>query len=65
MTIISFTNLFQHLVLAEILFEWKSEFILPYLVRNSQINARNKMPSNILPLLMRQGLVLNIGVKSM
>ena len=39
--IISLTNLFQHLVSAEILSEWKIEFILPYLVTNFQTNARN------------------------
>ena len=41
--IISLTNLFQHLLSAEILFEGKIEFILPYLARNFQINARNKL----------------------
>ena len=40
---ISFTNLFQHLLSAEILSEWKIEFILSYLVRNFQINARDKL----------------------
>ena len=52
--IISLTNLFQHLVSAEILSEWKIEFILPYLVRNFQISAWNKLTAkcllNILPL---------------
>ena len=37
------TNFFQHLLLAEILSERKTKFILPYLVRNFQINARNKL----------------------
>ena len=37
--IISLTNLFQHPVLAEILSELKFEFVLPYLVRNFQINV--------------------------
>ena len=32
--IISLRNLFQHLLSAEILSEWKIEFILPYLGRN-------------------------------
>ena len=40
---ISPTNLFQHLLSAEILSERKIEFILPYLVRNFQINARYKL----------------------
>ena len=30
--IISLTNLFQHLLFAEILSEWEIEFMLPYLV---------------------------------
>ena len=38
----SLTDLFQNLLSAEILSEWKIEFILPHLVRNFQINARNK-----------------------
>ena len=46
--IISLTNQFQHLVSAEILSEWKIEFILPYLVRNFQINARNKLTAKCL-----------------
>ena len=46
--IISLTNLFQHLLSAEILSEWKIEFILPYLVRNFQINARNKLTTKYL-----------------
>ena len=33
---ISLKNLFQHLLSAETLSEWKIEFILPYLVRNFQ-----------------------------
>ena len=41
--IISLTNLFQRLLSAEILSERKIEFILPYLVRNFQVNARNKL----------------------
>ena len=45
---ISLTNLFQHLLSAEILSEWKIEFILPYLVRNFQINARNKLTAKCL-----------------
>ena len=40
---ISLANLFQHLLSAEILSEGKIEFILPYLVRNFQINARKKL----------------------
>ena len=32
--IIPLTNLTQHLLSAEILSEWETEFILPYLVRN-------------------------------
>ena len=40
---IALINLFQHLLSAEILTEWKTEFILPYLVRNLQINASNKL----------------------
>ena len=46
--IISLTNLFQHLPSAEILSESKIEFILPYLVRNFQINARNKLTTKCL-----------------
>ena len=45
---ISLTNLFQHLPSAEILSEWKIEFILPYLVRNFQINAREKLTAKCL-----------------
>ena len=37
--IISLTNLFKYLLSAEMLSEWKTEFIFPYLVRNVQINA--------------------------
>ena len=37
-----YSNLFQYLLSAEILCEKKFEFILPYLVRNFQINARKK-----------------------
>ena len=37
--IISLTNLFQHS--AEMLSEWKNEFILPHLERNFIINAGN------------------------
>ena len=40
---ISLTILFQHLLSAEILSKRKIEFILPYLVRNFQINARDKL----------------------
>ena len=40
--IISLTNLLQHLLSAEILSELKLEFILSYLVRNFQTNAKNK-----------------------
>ena len=39
--IIPLTNLFQHLLFAEILPEWQIEFILSYFVRNVQINASN------------------------
>ena len=46
--IILLTNLFQHLLSAEILYELKIKFILPYLVRNSQINARNKLTTKCL-----------------
>ena len=46
--IIPLTNLFQHLLSAEILSECKIEFILPYLVRNFQINARNKLTAKCL-----------------
>ena len=46
--IISLTNLFQHLISAEILSELKIEFILPYLVRNFQINAKNKLTTKCL-----------------
>ena len=45
---ISHTNLFQNLLSAEILSEGKIEFILPHLVRNSQINARNKLTAKCL-----------------
>ena len=46
--IISFTNLFQHLLSTEILSEWKIKFILPYLVRNFKVNARNKLTTKCL-----------------
>ena len=39
--IISLTNIFHHS--PEILPELKIEFILPYLVRNVEVNARNKL----------------------
>ena len=45
--IILLTNLFQHLLSAEIL-SVKIEFILPYLVRNFQINAKNKLTTKCL-----------------
>ena len=62
--IISLTNLFQ--LSAEILSEWKIEFILPYLVRNFQINARKKLTANcLLTFYYIQGLILNMAVKSM
>ena len=38
--IISFTNLFQYLLSAEILSELQIRFLLPYLVRTFKINAR-------------------------
>ena len=41
----SLRNLFQYLLSTEILSERKIEFILPYLVRNFQISARNKLQS--------------------
>ena len=44
----SLRNLFQHLLSAEILSERKIEFILPYLVRNFQINARGKLTAKCL-----------------
>ena len=34
---------FKHLNIGRNLSEWKIEFILSYLVRNFQINARNKL----------------------
>ena len=46
--IISLTNLFQYLLFSEILSERKIEFILPYLVRNFKINARNKLTAKSL-----------------
>ena len=49
--IISLTNLFQHLLSAEIFLNEKLNLFFTYLVRNFQINAMNKltaMPSNIL-----------------
>ena len=46
--IISLTNLFQHLLSAEILSQLKIEFILPYLVINFQINANNKLTTKCL-----------------
>ena len=42
------TNLLPHLLSAEILSERKIEFTLPYLVRNFQINARNKLTGKCL-----------------
>ena len=41
--IISLTNLFQYLLSAETLSEWKIEIILPYLVRHFQINVWSKL----------------------
>ena len=47
----SLAKLFQYLLSAEILSESKIEFILPHLVRNFQINARNKLIAKcLLPL---------------
>ena len=46
--IFSLANLFQHLLSAENLCEWKIEFILPYLERNFQINAENKLTTKYL-----------------
>ena len=45
---ISLTNLFQHVLSAEILSEWKIELILPYLVRNFQINGKSKLTAKCL-----------------
>ena len=42
----SLTNLFQHS--AEILSKWKIELILPYLVGNFKVNARNKVTTKCL-----------------
>ena len=44
----SLTNLFQYLLSAKTLSERKIEFILPHLVRNFQINAKNKLISKCL-----------------
>ena len=64
--IISLTNLFQHLLFAEILLELKIESILAYLVRNFQINARNKLTTKCLLTFFHYKLAsLNIAVKSM
>ena len=46
--IISLTNLFQHAIFAEIVPESKIEFILPYFVRNSQINVKKKLTAKCL-----------------
>ena len=46
--IISLTNLFQHLLSAEILSQLKIEFILPYFVINFQINVNNKLKTKCL-----------------
>ena len=43
--IISLTNLFQHLLSAEIYLNEKLNIYFTYLVRNFQINARNKQQS--------------------
>ena len=45
---ISFANLLQNLLFAEILYECKIEFILSYLMRNFQISARNKLTAKCL-----------------
>ena len=45
---ISLANLFQHVLSPEILSELKIEFILPYLVRNFQINGRSKLTAKCL-----------------
>ena len=62
----SLTNLFQYFLSGEILSERKIELILPHLVRNFQINARNKLITKYLltsPII--QDLILNMVVKSM
>ena len=41
----SFTNLFQHLLSAEIDLNEKLNLYFTYLVRNFQMNARNKQKS--------------------
>ena len=41
--IISLKNILQHLLYAEILSEQKFDLILPYLVRNFPVSARNKL----------------------
>ena len=46
--IVSLTKVLQHLLSAEILSEWKIEFILLYLRRNFQINVRNKLTAKCL-----------------
>ena len=58
----------QHLLSVEILSEWKIEFIIPYLVRNVQINARmNKLTAKCLLTFSHyiQGLIFNMVGKSM
>ena len=63
--IISLTNLFQHLLSAEILSELKIELILPYLVRNFHINAKNKLRTAFEHSFIIQGLILSMAVMPM
>ena len=61
--IISLANLLQYLLSAEILSEWKIEFILPYLVRKFQNQCmeqtNSKVPSKYSPII--QGLILDMA----
>ena len=64
--IVSLINLFQHLLSAEIYLTEKLNLYFTYLVRNFQINARNRITAKCLPTSsIIQGLILGTVVKSM
>ena len=64
--IVSLINLFQHLLSAEIYLTEKLNLYFTYLVRNFQINARNRITAKcLLTSSIIQGLILGTVVKSM
>ena len=63
--IVSLVNLFQHLLYAEIYLIEKLNLYFTYLVRNFQINAKNKLTAKcLLTSSIIQGLILGMVVKS-